>query len=398
MSTTQSIYDETRRDLATNPATGRSAAWLSLLRKEARQVAPLLAVLTGCGVILHLIGLFQQTHPTNQEGFHAGILGLIPVLFAVGVGPLLVSQEKEQRTLHWMASLPIEPKSMVVSKLAVSLLGLIAIWIASLATTFAVCPRVFATALSNDMELLFWPANTFLLLAMGFAAAWILPTAGSTLVTLLFSAIAAGALAWLTHEAFYSSHRNSGFIACLLFFNAFATVILGLAAIRFGIRSFVADAKRETAFGWSRGSEPSRLAVDRTQTPPLSPASGLIWQIGWQNRMLWVGVAFLVLMGLVSLAYGTNVLRSPDVLGFTGVAGCVMLSWLGASAFGSDARHGRVQFLAERGVSPFKIWWTRLALPLTCAVLGVLAFFLMNKIWELSSGNHSCQVVIFGIR
>ena len=385
MSTTQPIHDETRRELVANPATGRSVAWLRLLRKEVKQLAPLLAVLAGCGVILHLIGLFQ---PRNQEGFHGAILGLIPVLYAVGVGPLLVSQEKEQRTLHWVASLPIQPKSIVVSKLIVSGLGLIVIWMISLATTFAICPRVFEVAAVSNMELLFWPANTLFLLAMGFAAAWVLPTAGSTLITLLFAAIFAGVLAGLVHEAFYSGHRNTDFAGCLLFFNAAASLILGLAAIRLGIRSFVADAKSETTIGWRRGSESSSLAVDRTNSPPLSPASGLLWQIGWQNRMLWVGVVFLVSMGLASLAYISQVFKTPDVLGFAGIAGCVLLSWLGASVFGSDARHGRIRFLADRGVGPFRIWWTRLVLPLSCVVLGAFAFVLMNISWELSRGNQ----------
>lgn len=392
MSTTQSIHDETGSELLVNPANGRRVARMQLLKKEARQVAPLLAALAGCDVVLHLISLFQRG---NQENFHVSILPLIPVLFAVGVGPLLVSQEKEQRTLHWMASLPIRPKSMVLSKLIVSVLGLIVIWMISLATTFVFYPQIFATASSN-LETLFWPANTFFMLVMGFAAAWVLPTAGSTLVTLLFSAIAAGVLAGLAHEFFYSGHRTSAFMGCLLFFNAVATSILGFAAIRWGIRSFIAEAKSEAAVGRSRRSELSKLAVDRTQSLPLAPASGLIWQILRQNRMLWVGLVFLLWMGLVSLAYETQVLKSPDVLGYTAIVGGVLLSWLGASVFGSDARHGRIRFLADRGVSPFKIWWTRLALPSVCLVLCGLVYFWVMKRCEHLSGHSQVDFELFG--
>ena len=81
-----------------------------LLGKEAKQLAPLVVVLVGCGVLLHLLGLLNKA--TDKNFFHATILTLIPVLFAVGVGPLLVSQEKEQRTLRWMASLPVRPRAI----------------------------------------------------------------------------------------------------------------------------------------------------------------------------------------------------------------------------------------------------------------------------------------------
>ena len=130
MSTTQSINDDIRRDVAANQTTGRRGILLRLLGKEARQLFPLLAVLIACGVFLHLLGLLQQ--PGNRAAFHSTILMLLPVLFAVGVGPMLISQEKEQRTLRWMASLPIPSRSIVTSKLIVSLLGLIVVWGVSL--------------------------------------------------------------------------------------------------------------------------------------------------------------------------------------------------------------------------------------------------------------------------
>lgn len=382
MSTTQSINDEAGRDLAANQTTGRRAVWLRLLGKEAKQLAPLLAVLLGCGVLLQLLGLLQET--ANRIGFHTTGLLLIPVLFAVGAGPLLVSQEKEQRTLRWMASLPVRPWSIVVSKLIVSMLSLIVIWCISLVLTFAFCPSVFATASSNDMELLFWPANTFFLLTMGFALAWTLPTAGSTLVALLLSASTAGVFAGLVQEALGTSFSNADFLGCLSFFQLLITAILILAAIRFGKSSFVSEAKRESSFSWARRREHSTLVVDRTKTPPLSPASSLIWQIGWQNRMLWVGVFFIVLMGLASVAYVTEFLQSSTILQISASVGCLVLSWLGASVFGSDANQGRIRFLAERGVAPFKIWWTRLALPLGCVIFGLLVFLLMNQAWDLS--------------
>ena len=391
MSTTQTINDEAARNLAANRTACKRTVWLPLLGKEAKQLAPLLAVLAGCGVFLHLLGLTQRA----PGGYHATILALIPVLFAVGVGPILVSQEKEQRTLRWMVSLPVPPRSIVISKLIASLLGLIVIWCISLAVTFAFCPSVLSTTSNVDFELLFWPGNTFFLMLMGFALAWILPTAGSTLVAFLVLASAAGVFAVLANDASNVDAALYGrveFLVYLLSSYAVVTVVLAVVAIQLGKKSFVTEAKSKSSFAWVGNREQTRLTVDRTRTPSLSPASSLIWQVGWQNRMLWVGASFVLLMISASLAYGLGFLDSRELLEFTPAAGCLVLSWLGASAFGSDARQGRIRFLAERGVAPSKIWWTRLALPFGNAILGVLAFLLLIKVWNFLHESHSREL------
>ena len=238
------------------------------------------------------------------------------------------------------------------------------------------------------IEMLFWPANTFFLLAMGFALAWIMPTAGSTLVALVVSACVSAVFAGLANDAFGTNYDNAEFLGWLSLFQVVTIAILTVAAIRFGKRSFVAEANSASSFAWIRKREHSKLAVDRTKAPPLSPASSLIWQIGWQNRMLWVGVSFIALMGLVSVACGTGFLKYANINAFPPIVGCLVLSWLGASVFGSDANQGRIRFLAERGVSPFKIWWTRLALPLICVIFGLLSFFLMYTVSNWSQDDN----------
>ena len=385
MSTTQSLNDEIRRDLAANRTTGKPGVLLRLLGKEAKQLAPLPLVLLACGVLLHLFG--HTVDAPNKAFFHTTVLALIPVLFAVGVGPLLVSQEKELRTLRWMASLPVRPRSIVISKLIVSLLGLAACWLVSLVMTLAIYPSVLTAAGVGNAEWLFWPANTFFLLVMGFALAWILPTAGSTLVALLVTSCSAGLLAGLAHDAFGFSNTNAEFLVWIGFFYIATTVVLTVAAIRFGKNSFVATSKSQTSSAWGSKREQNALVIDRTMAPTQGPSSSLLWQIGWQNRMLWVGAALIALMGLASVGYATRFLQSVAILELAPVAGCLVLSWLGASVFGSDAHRGRIQFLADRGVPPFKIWWTRLALPLGCTFLGLIVLILMNEAWGLAQGD-----------
>ena len=52
-------------------------------------------------------------------------------LAAVGAGALLVGQEKELRTLQWLASLPIAASSIVRVKLGAGLAGLLLLWLFS---------------------------------------------------------------------------------------------------------------------------------------------------------------------------------------------------------------------------------------------------------------------------
>ena len=68
MSTTQSITDEAGRYVAANGTTGRRGVLLPLLRKEVKQLFPLVAVLIGSGVFLHLLGLLQSMG--SSQGFH----------------------------------------------------------------------------------------------------------------------------------------------------------------------------------------------------------------------------------------------------------------------------------------------------------------------------------------
>ena len=381
--TTQSINDEAVRDLAGNRTAGTLAVFLRLLGKEAKQLTPLLAVLVGCGVFLHLVG---QTQPTGHpEGYHATILALIPVLFAVGVGPMLISQEKEHRTLRWMASLPVPPWLIVASKLMVSLLGLIVIWCISLLITFVICPSVLSATYYTNIELMAWPVNTFFMLLMGFALAWILPTAGSSLVVQLASASAAWIFAIVANDTFSarpSVYNSAEYFGFAFFSHLVVTAILVGVALRFGKRSFVTEAKRETSSSRALGQKSEKLAVDRTKAPRQSPASSLIWQVGWQNRMLWVSAIFVVLMGLASVAYELKILQSRAIIHLTPFVGSLVLCWLGASVFGSDAHHGRIRFLTERGVAPFKIWWTRLALPLSCVLIGTFVILLLINSFE----------------
>ena len=110
-----------------------SLAFQRLCWKEARQIAPLAIALLAINTGLHLLPL--SSSEAELQGLHILLLNLMPCLFASGAGALLVSQEKEQRTIGWLSSLPIASSQILRAKLSVGFAGLAIIWLACLLIT-----------------------------------------------------------------------------------------------------------------------------------------------------------------------------------------------------------------------------------------------------------------------
>jgi hypothetical protein len=102
--------------------------WKGLIWKETRQLLPLLLILVGVCVVL--IVCWSEFFSVRRIGNQVQYIPLIlPALFAVGAAAVLVGQEKEQRTLGWLASLPIPPSRLIVVKFAAAIGGLTLMWL-----------------------------------------------------------------------------------------------------------------------------------------------------------------------------------------------------------------------------------------------------------------------------
>ena len=99
--------------------------WQGLLWKEAKQVIPLIGMLLGVSALLFIVwaATSRQLNVTLQAT--GDIVPLImPALFAAGAGAILISHEKETRSLNWLASLPIPIRPIVMTKFIVAFAGL----------------------------------------------------------------------------------------------------------------------------------------------------------------------------------------------------------------------------------------------------------------------------------
>ncbi len=100
-----------------------------------------------------------------------------------------------------------------------------------------------------------------------------------------------------------------------------------------------------------------------------------------------------ILLGGFSLLSVEWFARS-SVAGFVAVPSFILFSWLGASTFGSDGDKKRIQFLADRGVAPGLIWWTRQFFPL-CLVTIYFALFVLAAFAVSSSPSGAVPVPVF---
>ena len=223
---------------------------------------------------------------------------MFPLLFAIGAGPMLVSQEKEQGTLGWISSLPVRPRSIVMSKLIVCILGLVLSWIVSIGLTWLFAPSFLASTSVQNANIGHWIASTFALLSLGFALAWMFSTAISSLLALMFSTCVMFALGTAALSIISESEAYDRPLEVLGL--GLTSLVIGLLAIVYAPRWFVDGAKTESIFSWkcwSAGRRQQLAGTNRSIFWTQSPSSSLIWQSSRQNTLLWCGLLLIRCIG-----------------------------------------------------------------------------------------------------
>lgn len=367
-----------------------------LLWKEFRQIWPLVISTAAIWLLLHLQNLFVVSG-SMQRNMLSGLLIGLPGIFAVGVGALLVGQEKELRTIGWFCSLPVFWRDVVRSKLAVGLMGLTAMWLVSMALAYPFSLLIGAQGLPADAtyaEFATYPLHSLYLMLAGLALAWrtqssllslallipvaLLPLSASWLVSYVAAQIASSQAAialdfsirWVQQPVYLIPCQLIGCLLALYLGQRWGRAALGPAVAKGGSRS-----------------------IEGFPLKPLGKVypqkSALIWQFAAQSRMMLGIVVTLLLVGLglfVSSAYlgtyqGSGLANSQQTLWggalafWGGVCFILALSWLAVSIFQSDGAHRRILFLADRGVSPVTVWWTRHAIPLSLFLFSFIICF-----------------------
>jgi hypothetical protein len=227
--------------------------------------------------------------------------------------------------------------------------------------------------------------QSVLFLLAGFATAWTFRSSLVAMLALIPIALLPGAITLGVIMFYEWASSDRSFVNELAPWVMAATmVVLSLLMLRIGWRRGMRYLAAEEFVDRRPGRAVSLFNPwDDTPFwtyPAFAPAAMLIWQFLRQNQT--------VLLGIVGMLFGALVLLISDSTFNSGrsfVAAFLLLlatSWLGVLAFHGDALHERIRFLAERGVSPAKVWYTRHvpALSLLAVVLFAGAFFLPGTV------------------
>jgi ABC-type transport system involved in multi-copper enzyme maturation permease subunit len=380
---------------------------LHLLRKESRQLVPLIAILASLALAFQFLGLING-EISNRLG-EVALLGM-PSLFAVGAGALLVGQEKDQRTIHWLQSMPIPKAQVVRSKLLAALLSLVVVWLVSL-----VLYAMFLPLRNSSMDSQYfggtpnafnWPLNTLFLLLCGLGLAWRFKSS----FTSLFAIIPLAMLPWFISESLAFAVRvftdaklepNSGELALLnagcLTIGAIVVAVVGWReGLRF-LQATPAPIGAKSLIGTL--ASPVRTVDWIARTPP-AQGQALVRQFSKQNRLELLSV-FAILIAAVALGFYASYVEwrqpsiEPSVSFILSIcAAALATSYMGVISFQGDQLQNRIRFLADRGVPPGFVWRTRHAVPIAMLVISGLLVFALVAIAPLQQSNYQGQRLI----
>lgn len=368
-------------------------AWVNrwLVWKEARLLFPLVAAVVTISV---LIGFLQQVFGQprelgwNDDAVMEMTLLLIPGLFTTGVGLVLVGQEREHRTLDWMMTLPPSPRQIVLTKMALGFVTLAGLWlltivlIESLTNNYITRWRFSELSGSNDgitpVSYPMWMVHSVYLAAASFYASWRLEKplfALTVFVALAAVPLVLSSLFSWTNLTFYGAHTRGdaeqwGWMICSLGATAVVLPLSYLRAVK------VMSPQRAP-----RHVPTVSVAIETTETidskPPLFATSyaSLVWQFVHASRWSIVGIIALICFGIersMHFAKASFAEAPQSIVGAFPII--VAASLLGILVFKSDANITRIRFLADRGVSPTKLFWARQLVPLSILSTTILFY------------------------
>ncbi|MDP1564495.1 MAG: hypothetical protein Q8M16_24200, partial [Pirellulaceae bacterium] len=343
-----------------------------LLGKELRQLLPVFAATPVALVaFLFLVPTIGKLSPI-RSGLPWELAYQLPgVVFSLGAVGLLVCQEKEQRSLTWLAALPIRALDIVYGKLWAGIVGVILVWSASVLTSVLLQPFF---PVENDISqwLLCLVVDLYILI-VGLAIVWRLESTFASIFLLLVMAFVPAGVAQGIDNIIFPGARvaaQSDFNTHVLLWICYLT--LGIVALflvrRWGLRALTATPTYAADF--DRAWLPYRVSSSIPKRRHLmSPSTGLTWQMLRQNSWALAAIGVVFLFSLGQLA--ANWLDHSNTIA---LIAALAASWLGVLTFGGDAFKHQIRFLAERGVSPAKVWWTRHLVPLSMlSMYGILA-------------------------
>jgi len=387
-----------------------SAVMRRLIWKETRQLLPLVATIIGVGLLIMGLGAAAETMTPQLTGSATMIPWVLPACYAVGAAILLVGHEKELRTLDWLAALPCPPSRVIAGKLAVALAGLLGMWLlAAVLISFSggvfFAPRFGPLfELSDDFGLTFI-LQSLVILFCGFYAAWRTSSILSGLALLVVLSCGPFVVAqglqwvhrWLTGRYIIPSETASLYLWTVSILWVLLFMVLVVRAAHWALAPAPPPSVLDDSRWWQAWRP--RPTAPPSAEPFRYPLSALLWQTVQHQRWLLSSVGVLLLLGAISLALlGRSRPIEPiprpwyePLLVLVVCLSGLGVSCLGVMVFAGDGSSRRLRFLADRGVSPVRVWIGRQLVGISLLSASLLCYLPLS-IWVLSISDRGNTV------
>lgn len=367
-----------------------------LVWKESRQVAPLVFALWATMLFIMFASAFYGVPSYRRHVFLRQWLILFPGLFATGAGALLVGQERSSRTMEWFALLPISATRIWAAKLLAGLAGLTVMWLASFLilalvegggrSAFLWGSRSGSVAGSQFVSFLL---HSIFILLCGYLTAWQIKNQFFAILAI----VPLACLPILTSSlvSFFILEKGQRFLTpaqdSAVGLWAFAVLIPSVLVLgyRSAIRSL--SPQRAPSIRLEKFVGAAEVVGQPVSVPKFgTQVAPLIWQSIHGNRAMLslLSATLFATTALIwwCLSYPQKLSESHEDLR-TALVGALFLlplavSWLGVCVFKNDGACERVKFLADRGVSPHKIWIARQAIPCVIVSNGLLLYLVLT--------------------
>ena len=285
-----------------------------------------------------------------------------PIIYAFAVGATAFAGERENRTLGWLDTLPVDRRTLWVGKASFAVGTTLAMG------TVLVLMSMMGTTLPRTSESLKLPT---ILLGLGplavEAAAWGLlwsALLGNTMIAAILAIVSVGLISSVLYApdldhliAFSNTWRNA------TIWGAALRLMLAAAAAAVSYRAITARPRP----GRSRSSPLSAIVSEArpiyASTLEFSESSRRTGVAATFGRLVWetareggVTMTILAVLGLFFSAMQWTIMNRPDSLGICALFGILLTLAAGVSVFAPANRGRTFRFFVHHGVRPAQVW------------------------------------------
>ncbi len=352
--------------------TGRFFSY-QIFWKEYRQMRGFWLGLSGITVLLQVIVCFTA-HGAAANSLY-GVAICFTVLYALGCGATAFALEHENGTYDYLRSLPIKGIPTFISKIAFTVVSAPLLVLASSASAAILGLRMVPLSYVPTATALLQAVGTALLLwAVGSSILFVWAAFFSLLMHHVVKAALLGGCAAVVSvllvgslvEAFLGPQGDTGWL-----------VGGAVAAIMAAIDVWLGARWYREASTWPAGGSRTRRAGREDECAyglETMPTKGsmfghLVWLQWRQSRgmvliLTAMVVAPLLFSPFLNLHFDLNHWRwlrewIGALFGLSLLAAMTVVPLAGASVFAGDQRQCQFRFLADRGITPRLVWWSR---------------------------------------